>query len=75
MELNMYIDGVLIESVSISFENMNSLELRQKYLEGLSSKLTERHLHKIIHTRLWPEFFLEGVSSKMNSMDGGTDNK
>ena len=66
MQLNMYIDGVLIESVSISFENLNSAALRQKYLEGLSDKLTQRHLEKIMHTRLWPEFFVEGVSSRMN---------
>ena len=69
MQLNMYIDGVLIDTVSISFENLHTTELRQSYLECLSSKLTEKHMNKIIHTKLWPEFFVEGVSSSMNDPD------
>jgi len=67
MQLNMYIDGVLIESVSISFETLDTTELRQTYLESLLNKMTEKHLHKIIHTQLWPEFFVEGVASSMNN--------
>ena len=69
MQLNMYIDGVLIESVPISFESLNTLELRQKYLDSLSNKIIEKHLHKIIHTHLWPELFVEGVASRMNEIN------
>jgi len=66
MLLNMYIDDVLIESIPIKFDGLKTVEQRQRYLENLSAKLLHRHLGKIIHTRFWPEFFVEGVASKIN---------
>ncbi len=69
MHLNMYIDDVLIESIPVNFNGLKSCLERQNYLNNLAAKFTKTHLPKIIHTRHWPEFYLEGVASKMNLKD------
>ncbi len=72
MHLNMYIDDVLIESIPINFVGFKSCLERQNYLNNLAAKFTKTHLPKIIHTRHWPQFFLEGVPSKMNKNEDQT---
>jgi hypothetical protein len=66
MHLNMYIDDVLIESIPIDFTGLKTTLERQNHLNNVAAKYTKTHLPKIIHTTHWPQFFLEGVTSKMN---------
>ena len=66
MHLNMYLDDVLIESMLIDLTPFKTTVQRQKYVQELAYKLIHQHKEKLVHTHLWPEFFIEGVPSKMN---------
>ena len=67
MQLCMYLDEVLIESIPIDLKGFKTQAERERYVQQLVQTLNDKHLDKIIHTRFWPEYYIEGVQSKLNT--------
>ncbi|HZF64765.1 MAG TPA: hypothetical protein VEZ55_09775 [Chitinophagaceae bacterium] len=66
MQLCMYIDDVLIESIPINLKALKTAAERERHVQQIVQTLNEKHLEKIIHTRFFPEYYIEGVQSKLN---------
>jgi hypothetical protein len=62
----MYIDDVLIESIPINLKALKTAAERERHVQQIVQTLNEKHLEKIIHTRFFPEYYIEGVQSKLN---------
>ena len=62
----MYIGNILIVSVPLEYEGLLTCDDRQQLQEKIAAELILKHTGKIILTRERPEFFVDGVGSKMN---------
>ncbi|HEY1114088.1 MAG TPA: hypothetical protein VGE66_11035 [Chitinophagaceae bacterium] len=61
MQLNMYIDGVLVDSMEV-FPSADY----KVHVDWLKYQLLEKHGELIATSEVSPQFMLEGVPSKMN---------
>jgi hypothetical protein len=59
MHLNMYINDVLIDSIEINISLLNKLNLLKQQLE-------EKHLDIIDLSNDEPEFYIDGLPSRVN---------
>ncbi|MBD0283883.1 MAG: hypothetical protein ICV79_00455 [Flavisolibacter sp.] len=67
MFLRMYLADHLIDELPVFPNLLPSQQHHELYIKGIVSGLKEKYNELISNTKHAPKFFLEGVSSKMNS--------
>lgn len=66
MQLAMYISNILIACIPLEYEGLLSCSDKQELQEKIAAELTVKHNGKISLVDERPQFFVEGVESKMN---------
>ena len=66
MQLVMYINRILVSSISLNYEGLLSCEDKEQLQESIVAGLIIKHGEKLRLTGAKAEIFVDGVRSKMN---------
>jgi hypothetical protein len=66
MHLLMTIGNVIAEKVTLNYKGLNSTAERQQYQEQIARELYQKHERLLTRWGIEPEFYVEGVPSRLN---------
>jgi hypothetical protein len=69
MWLKMYIGKIFVDRYKLDYTEMITSTEIQQYQERIACELYQKHIGNIRQSDPKPEFFVEGVKSKMNDID------